>query len=298
MKLQQLRYLVAVAEEGSLLKASRRIGVAQPALTQQLSALEASLETKLLHRSARGTRLTQSGSVMVEHAKAILERAAVAVRDVQEQRDIVTGEISLVVANAVAEMIVPRLLKRMAAEYPLVSLRISAQDSGSVQSALENARIDLGVLPEHDHLKSVNSQPLLSEPMVFVTSAGSRNGGTSEPITFAKAVQSPLIVVEKSNPLRQELEQIAARNRIVLNVAAESNSLLMMRSYVESGAANCILPRCAVAEKVRVGALQIRSIVKPRIAQHYLVAWPKSRPLVRAGAVSVDVLRREFQGQG
>ena len=135
MKLHQLRYLVAVAEEGSLLKAARKIGIAQPALTQQLSALEATVDTKLLHRSSRGTRLTQGGRILVEHARTILEMVAVAQRDVQEQKNEVTGEISLAVASAVAELVVPPLLKGLAAAYPRVGLRINATDSGSVHSS-------------------------------------------------------------------------------------------------------------------------------------------------------------------
>ena len=295
MKLQQLRYLVAVAEEGSLLQASRRVGVAQPALSQQLKALEDSVQTKLLHRTSRGTRVTKSGAVMVEHAKAILERAAIATRDVQEQRDTVTGEISLMVASAVAELIVPRFLKQMSREYPDVALRVSSQDSGAVQSALENARVDLGVLPDHDRLKSVNSRHLLTEPMVFVSAADGGSSAVREPISFSKAVRNPLITVEKGHPMRIELERLAAKHRVSLNVAAESNSLLMIRSYVESGLASCILPRCSVAEKERVGVLRTRSIVRPNITQRYLVAWPKSRPLVRAGEVSAELLRREFE---
>ena len=295
MKLQQLRYLVAVAEEGSLLKASRRIGVAQPALTQQLKALEDSLETKLLHRSSRGTRTTQSGSVMVDHARTILEQVSLARRDVQEQRDTVTGELSIMIASAVAEMILPRFLKQMSVEYPHVSLRVSAQDSGTVQSALEDSRVDLGVLPEHDNLKGINSRHLLTEPMVLVTSADADAGMPSEPISFGKAARMPLIVVERNNPLRLELERLASKHRVSLNVASESNSLLMIRSYVESGAANCILPHCSVAEKARLGAVRTRPIVKPKIFQRYLVAWPKSRPLVRAAEIAVQLLQREFR---
>ena len=131
--------------------------------------------------------------------------------------------------------------------------------------------------------------------MVFVSAS---DGGTSyaqAPISFSKAVKNPLITVEKGHPLRIELERLAAKHRVSLNVGAESNSLLMIRSYVESGLANCILPRCSVAEKEKVGVLRTCSIVKPNITQRYLVAWPKSRPLIRAGEVSAELLEREFE---
>ena len=134
--------------------------------------------------------------------------------------------------------------------------------------------------------------------MVFVSAADSEPVATREPIQFREAAKSPLIVVERSNPLRHELEALATRHRVGLNVKAESNSLLMIRSLVESGAANCILPRCSVAEKAKVGALRTRPIVEPDLSQRYLVAWPKSRPLIRAARVAVDLLQREFEPKG
>lgn len=292
MKLHQLRYLIAVAEEGSMLKAARKIGIAQPALTQQLASLEGALDTKLLHRSSKGTRLTQGGRILVEHARSILEMVAVAQRDVQSQRNEVSGEVSLSVASAVAEQIVPPLLKRLSAAFPRVTLRINATDSGSVQTALENARVDLGILPDHENLKSVNSRPLLNQAMCFVGSTFQTGRKLKKTIAFRDVAGQPLVVVEKSNPLRQELDRLAKQHDITLNVHAESNSLVMIRSYVESGSANSILPQSAVADKVQLGTLFAQKIVEPQITQLYLVAWPKTRPLIRAGEVVVGELQQ------
>lgn len=275
-----------------MLKAARRIGIAQPALTQQLAALEGTLETKLLHRSSRGTKLTQGGRILVEHARSILEMVSVAQRDVQEQQNEVSGEISLAVANAVAEGIVPSVLKRLSIAYPRVRLRINATDSGSVQTALENARVDLGILPDHANLKSVNSRPLFKQPLCFVSSTSDSVRKPKSTIPFQEAANQPLVVVERTNPLRQELDRLARQNDVTLNVLAESNSLVMIRSYVESGSANSILPQSSIVDKVKLGTLYARKIIEPQINQLYLVAWPKTRPLVRAGEVVVDELQQ------
>ena len=68
MELRQLRYFVGIHEAGSLLKASTRLHVAQPALGQQMAALEAEVGARLLHRSSRGVTLTEAGKVFLEHA--------------------------------------------------------------------------------------------------------------------------------------------------------------------------------------------------------------------------------------
>lgn len=69
MELRQLKYFVAACEAGSLLKASARLHVAQPALGQQITALEAELGARLLERSSRGVALTETGKVFLDYAR-------------------------------------------------------------------------------------------------------------------------------------------------------------------------------------------------------------------------------------
>src|SRR5690606_20627663 len=95
MELRQLRYFVAASEAGSLLKASGRLHVAQPALGQQITALENELGARLLDRSSRGVTLTEAGKVFLEHARIVLadvEKARMAVR---ESTTAPSGEVAL-----------------------------------------------------------------------------------------------------------------------------------------------------------------------------------------------------------
>ena len=277
-----------------MLRAAGKVGIAQPALSQQISALEADIDAKLLHRSNKGTRLTKSGEILVEHARTILDQVATAREEIAQQRAEISGEVSLAVSNAVAEMIVPPLIRIVATSYPRVGLRIDGRSSGSVQSALKNSRVDLGILPDTQKLTGVNSKRLFREPMCLISAVRGNARPRSDPISFHTAAGLPLIAVERTNPLRQELDQIAGEFGTALNVVAETNSLLMLRSYVESGVANCILPRCSISDSLKLGVLSARRIVNPNLSQVYLIAWPKTRPLSRGAAVVVDSLLQRF----
>jgi LysR family nitrogen assimilation transcriptional regulator len=74
MELRQLRYLLAVAEEGSITRAAQRVYVTQPALSQQLQLLERELGTALLDRSGRRVRLTPAGEILVRSAREVIRQ--------------------------------------------------------------------------------------------------------------------------------------------------------------------------------------------------------------------------------
>jgi len=78
MSLSQLRYFVAVAEEGNVGRAARRLRVAQPALSRQIRQLEDELEGPLFARTPRGMQLLPPGEVFLDHARGILTAVDVA----------------------------------------------------------------------------------------------------------------------------------------------------------------------------------------------------------------------------
>ena len=86
MSLSQIRYFVAVAEEGTVSRAAQKLRVAQPAVSRQIRALEDELGATLFHRVPAGMRLSPEGEVFFEHGLDILARvdgAALAVRAVR-----------------------------------------------------------------------------------------------------------------------------------------------------------------------------------------------------------------------
>ncbi len=102
MELRQLRYFLGVCEAGSFLKASARLHVAQPALGQQVAALEEELGVRLLLRSSKGVTSTSAGKTFLEHANLVLadvERASLAVR---EAGSVPSGSVAIGLATTVS----------------------------------------------------------------------------------------------------------------------------------------------------------------------------------------------------
>jgi DNA-binding transcriptional LysR family regulator len=144
MELRHLRYFVAVAEEGSFVRAAKRLRVAQPALSKQIRDLETEVGVVLFERLPRGVRLTRSGEVFLVDARNTLDDAA---RAVAGARAADVGVPSLHFAHGelfAYTAIVEGLLAAFHTAHPDVQLRVSSQNDSETYDALRERRIDVG----------------------------------------------------------------------------------------------------------------------------------------------------------
>jgi DNA-binding transcriptional LysR family regulator len=125
VELRHLRYFVAVAEEATFVAAARRLGVAQPALTRQIHALERELDVDLLERSAKGTRLTPAGEVALTSARHVLRQVDAVVERARGSSRGVAGRCVLCAGDrSLASGLVGRIVERVRESYPAIELAV------------------------------------------------------------------------------------------------------------------------------------------------------------------------------
>ncbi|GGR97431.1 LysR family transcriptional regulator [Streptomyces humidus] len=124
---RHLRVLRAVAATGSFSAAGRELGCTQPAVSQQMKALEASVGTPLLVRSGRETRLTQAGEALVRHAAGILSGLTAAEEEVAAIAGLRAGRVRLVSFPSGSSTLVPTALAALRAAHP--GTRVSLEEA-------------------------------------------------------------------------------------------------------------------------------------------------------------------------
>ncbi|MGW2043878.1 LysR substrate-binding domain-containing protein [Streptomyces sp. NPDC001858] len=129
---RHLRVLRAVAATGSFSAAGRELGCTQPAVSQQMKALEASVGTPLLVRSGREMRLTQAGEALVRHAAAILSGLTAAEEEVAAIAGLRAGRVRLVSFPSGSSTLVPTALAALRAAHP--GTRVSLEEAEPPQS--------------------------------------------------------------------------------------------------------------------------------------------------------------------
>ncbi|MBM7456622.1 DNA-binding transcriptional LysR family regulator [Oceanisphaera litoralis] len=152
MDFRQLRYFVAIVEEGSISAASRRVHIAQPALTRQIHALETDLGSSLFERGAKGISLTVTGRALYEEAKQLLATRERVIARIGSLSQGVIGKVT--VGVTVAHLWVPgikRVLSGFRERYPRVALEVFPLLSGPQSEKLKDGSIDAGFLYMEDN---------------------------------------------------------------------------------------------------------------------------------------------------
>lgn len=289
MNFRQLRYFVAIVEEGSFSKAARSLHIAQPSLSQHIVNLEDNLGAQLLIRTPKGVTPTAAGDVLYLHAKKIAAQLKQAQDDVRLEADTPKGEVALVLPLMLSQHVPALLMKRIYADYPEIKLRIIEALSLEGYTLIETGRVDIGMLGSDEPLKHINAEALYQEPLYFVEDAASSDGN-EEPITFAELTRRPLVVSQKLHAVRYALEKTAAKEKLTLDIKIEASSSRLLYNYLTNGIAAAVLPWPSIHDMHTRGEVKAREIIEPGVSRTVYVGWPKNYPLNAASKVIKDIL--------
>jgi DNA-binding transcriptional LysR family regulator len=143
-ELRQLRYFVAVAEELHFGRAAKRLGIAQPPLSQQIQRFERSISVQLFERTRRSVTLTPAGEALLPEAIDLLARADRALEIVQDIAFGRAGRLTIGFVGSASMLVLPELLKAFRGRYPGVELELIELTTNDQYAALEEGRIQIG----------------------------------------------------------------------------------------------------------------------------------------------------------
>ncbi|MEV4621849.1 LysR family transcriptional regulator [Asanoa sp. NPDC049573] len=170
MELREMRAYVAVVEEGGLSAAARRLHVSQPALSQQMSALERELGVDLLTRSSTGVRPTEAGRTLLSEARAVLARYDRAMSAVDRHTAPGGSLLRLGVPLELPGDLLSRSVAALAAPFPETRVRPRHLSTADQFVALDRGELDVGLVREHPVGGGLDASLVVAEPLgVLVT---------------------------------------------------------------------------------------------------------------------------------
>ena len=293
MDIKQLKYFIAIAEEGSLSAASARLHVAQPSLSHHVIKVERELGVTLIKRSSRGVVLTESGQTLLKHAREICASMDLCLDRVRQCGGRPKGEVSFGMPGSVSTVLSVPLTETVLVEQPQIKLRVIEAMSSFIRAWLEDQTIDLAFLYEVNELKHCEVSKLMSENLYFFAAPDnwpfSKPPGT--PVELSEVQQLDLILPSIQHGLRQTLERHARTLSKGLNVIIEMDSLAQIKELVVRGSGYTILAPAAANDRVHRGELVMSRIVEPVISRPVYLVRNQVKPMTDAcGAVERTTL--------
>jgi LysR family nitrogen assimilation transcriptional regulator len=278
METRRLDYFVRIVDFGSITKAAAQIGIAQPALSQQLAILENEFRTKLLHRTSTGVEPTESGSDLYQHARIILRQLEQAREGVKTASGTAAGPAAVGLPTSTAQLLSLPLLETMRSRYPDIQLRVTEGLSGHLTELLMNARLDVSLLFQPTPVAGMHVEPLWVEDLLFIGPAGARlrNG-----ISLKRTASHPLVMPAKGHGARTVLDAALAREALQPRYVAEVDSTATIKRAVQQGLGYSFLPWAAVHEELTAGSLTAVRVDSPAMVRTVSLCTLSVLPLTK-----------------
>ena len=263
MELHQLRYLVAVAEEGGFTRAAAREHVAQPGISAQIARLERELGQTLFDRSARGVRLTPAGEAVLPHARAALA-AVTGVRDTADElAGLIRGRVSVGIVRGAGVIDLPGLLGDFHRDHPGVEVRLVEATTDALLEGLRSHDLDLAwVGRAGDPPADLDVDVVLDVPLVAATAP---DGPLGDTVTVAELAEHTLIALPIGAGVRAALDRAAADAGVTLRPALEAGSPPVLVDLARQGLGVAVVPAPALSGREDVRAVPIVPEVRAQI---------------------------------
>ncbi|MEJ7670180.1 MAG: LysR substrate-binding domain-containing protein [Casimicrobiaceae bacterium] len=277
MTFNELRYLVAVAQERNFGRAAQKCFVSQPALSVAIQKLEEELGAVLLERGKTEVTVTPVGGRIVEQAQKVLEEAARIREIAQAGRNQLVGTLKLGVIHTVAPYLLPDLIPALHDRAPDMPLDIEENLTENLEAALRAGRIDAGILALPFHPAGVVTEFLYEEPFRVVV-PHNHKWAKRKSIAPSELAGVHTILLNVGHCFRdQVLDACPELNRTDTRVT-RSNSLETVRNMVASGLGVSVLPRDALTPKYHSRLVVPVPFTKPVPSRRIALAFRKSFP--------------------
>jgi DNA-binding transcriptional LysR family regulator len=291
LDLRHLAAFQAVAETRSFARAAERLGYTQPAVSQQVAALEKIVGARLFDRASGRAEatLTEAGALLAAHVEELTARLALAHRDLRELASGEAGSLSVGAFQTALARILPHVLGRYAAVRP--NVRVEAVETNNDVALLEGVRngsldVAFGLLPLDP--ATFAYRELVRDEFMLVSRAADR----PTVHTVDDLARLPLILYRSCRSAAALATHLEAHTENA-NVVFRSDDNAALMEMVRAGLGVAILPELWVGNEHAAGLelTPLRGLVPPRVI---VLAWRCDRVLTPAQQAFVDVAGGAF----
>lgn len=276
--INQIKYFVAVAKYLNFRQAAGILGISQPTLTSQISALETTLGISLFERSRSGTLLSPQGKILLPAAEEVLQSSQ---RFNEIARDLSEGNIvtyRLGIPPTLGPYLLPFVLPDLHKLKPGLRFYVREAAPNALQHGLLHGEYDLILTPLAGENSQLVTQPLFYEPLKFVVPSDHRLAGKAY-VHPEELAGEKVLTLEDRHHFHHQVQLICENIGADLQRDYEGTSLDTLRQMVVMGMGVAFLPGLYIhSELHKPEALHVCEIANMPIERQHALAWRNTAP--------------------
>lgn len=285
MDIRQLRYFLAIAEEGQITGAAKRLHIAQPPLSQQLKLLETELGVQLMDRGSRKTHLTEAGRALRNRAEQILNLVSTTVKEIKEFDEGNKGTLTIGTVASLGATLLPEYISRFHEQYPGVDFLLWEGETTRIIELLISGVIEIGMVRLPIDAAVFESIILPQEPFVAVMNNKWTN--TDEIINLEDLAKMSLLIHRRhEDMILKSFREVGLTPQIL----CKSDDIYSILAWANAGIGVAIATLSASRLILRPN-LHYRQIAAQDLETSAAIIWLRNRYLSSAARRLIETLK-------
>ncbi|MDD3037367.1 LysR family transcriptional regulator [Bacteroides sp.] len=260
----RLKVFQCVAKNLSFTKASQELFISQPAITKHIQELENYYQARLFERQGNKISLTEAGELLLKHSEKILDDYKKLEYEMHLLHNAFIGELRLGASTTIAQYVLPPLLANFISQFPQINLSLYNGNSRGVEVALQEHRIDLGLVEGIFRLPNLKYTLFLQDELVAVVPNNSSLVKSDE-ITPEDLLNIPLVLRERGSGTLDVFERALLKHNLKLsslNVLMYLGSTESIKLFLEHTDCMGIVSIRSIHKELVAGSLRVIEIQK------------------------------------
>lgn len=289
--LKQMRYALAVARTGHFGQAAEECAVSQPALSQQILALETLCGTPLFDRLKSGVRPTPFGRDFIELARPVVAASEALDNFAMRSAGRPNRPIRFGLIPTVAPYLLPEIFPALTRHLPALKFTISESRTEAMLESLADGSLDIALIASEPPAggPKLAVAPLFEDPFVLATPRGET---TAEPVSLTTLAPERILLLDEGHCFRDQTISACRLEgeRSTRTFAATSLSTIV--EFVANGQGVTLLPQIALRKEASDPRISVHRLDDPRAGRHLCLVWREGAPLNEIFAQIADVIRQ------
>lgn len=294
LSLYKLEVFSAVVESGSFSSAAERLYLTQPAVSQHIQDLEASLGVKLFKRGRRGVSLTAAGETLRDYTSCILRLVAEAESAVTNVEQLSGGQVRIGATPGAGMYLLPDWMRAFQRRFPNLAISLTTDVTAQVTAGILNHTLDMGFIEGEPDNNGRLAQLALQEVNQYVIVGQGHDWCGREAVAIRDLNGQPFITRTRDSQTRVWLDQLMNEYGVTVNVVAEFDNPEAIKQAVISGMGLAIMPEYVVRRERDLRLLRAVPVADANLVRTLKLVWDGQSPFKPAARAFLTHLSSQF----